>query len=356
MTHCNQNLAALITRPYICIGRLRRVVRLTVAVLLALALTVFMAPLALADQADPDSNPTVTMYAYRNLLESGDMLLFIYGNIPYASTPDALVTRAFIWRMIDSDNTTVLGQTVGYVSASNDPNGYGYNVYSMYWDSTDAPTWGQTYTIRLSGNPAVFDDPPIYDYTLQSSDYSSLTVQADVQAELASRVITTALDLNTRWGLTTLLTTELETGTVLSQNAGEGFFRGAIYGLQALAPSAFSLVALTISAADRSWSATYETTLQNQYAGTWVETAQTAGTDFFNTTYDLVSIIIVLVCVFGIVIANVIIANDVWIGMIDATFVAIMFARLGFYELSFLAFVAGVAWIYVSAKTFGMVR
>tara|TARA_Y100000310_G_scaffold333740_1_gene411901 strand:- start:1452 stop:2468 length:1017 start_codon:yes stop_codon:yes gene_type:complete len=312
----------------------------------------------LANQADPDSTPTlVQANVYRNLIDPGDQLYVFYANIPYGVLPDALVTEAFIWRLLDTDNTTVLGQTVGY--AYND-DGYGYNVFSMYFSASNAPTWDQPYIIRLSGNPSIFDTPPTYDFVLNSGDFSAITDNPGAQSELGLRILDIASDLQLRWALdeTTTLIFSQETGTVLSKR-GERFFRGAIFGFQAMAPSVFQVASSTITAFDRTWTTGYADNITGQYTGTFVATAQTAGSDFFGTGYDLLSIIMVLVIVTAIVIAHVtVLRTTVWAGMVDATLAAVIFARLGIPAalLTFMGLVGSISWVYISGKLWGVWR
>lgn len=314
---------------------------------------------ALADQANPDSTPdTATgilgFNVFRDSIEPGDQLYLIYASIPYAAVPDALVTEAFIWQL--RSGASVLAQTTGTAYQSN---GYGYNVYSMYFSATAAPTWEQEYTIRLAGNPTVFDVPPLYDYTLSTDDYNDSTTQAEAQSALALRIISIANDLDTRWGLTstTTLVNEQETGTVLSGN-GETLFRSAIYGLQAMAPAAFQIGVGTITATDREWETEYAANVTTQYSGTYIGTAQAAGATMFNKGYDLLSILFLLAFVVAIVVANVMIKSTIWAGLVDATLLAVLFARLGIPAvlLPFLGLIAALAWVYISAKTWGVVR
>lgn len=311
----------------------------------------------LADQDDPDSLPIlVQANAYRNILETGDQLYIFYANIPYSVLPDALVTEAFLWTLLDTDNVTVLGSTTG--TAFND-GGYGYNVYSMYFAAATAPTWDQTYTIRLAGNPAIFDDPPTVDFILDTGDFSGLTETTAVKDEIALRVIVIARDLFIRWALdiTTTLINEQETGTVLSAN-GETFFRGAIFGLQAMAPRAFQIAIGLITTEDREWDTEYADNITGQYAGTFVGTAQTAGADFFDKNYDLLSIIFTLGILVALVVGNLLITNNVWSGMVDVTLVAVLLARIGIPAvlLTFLGLVGAISWVYISAKLWGVLR
>jgi len=335
--------------------------RFRIGILLAVLVAVLLtATPVYADTADPDSPPIVTQKdIYRNIRETGDMLILIYANIPYASLPDTPVNETFIWRLIDTDGTTELGSTVGYPY---NESGYNQNLYSMYFTAAEVTTlgivWGTSYTIRLSGNPAVFDDVPIYNYTINAGDYSLAVTQADVQEEIAERVIVIAGLLDLEWGLSPAysLLTEAEASTVLSIY-GEAFFRGAINGLQAMAPAAFFSVIRDIDVADRTWTDEYTTNLTDQWSGTWVETATAAGQVLFGTTYDLLSIILLLGMSGGLLLGNIMLTGDHWNGLIDVSVIGIIGARLGMYDFAFLLLVAALCWIYISLKVwFGMIK
>lgn len=303
-------------------------------------------------QSLPDTDPpTPEVTVYRNLLETGDRLYLIYANIPYATTPTIPVTEAFIWQLIDTDNTTVLGQTVGSTWADNGLNGYGYNVYSMYFDAASALTWEALYSLKLTGTPYAFTVPPEYNYSLNVADYNSNTTQADNQADLAARILTLADDLNTRWSLTgsDKLLTETETGTALSTN-GEEVFRAAINGCQALAPGAFQLVVTDITAADRTWILNYSGNLSTQYDGTWIATSKDAGGDLFSATYDLLSIIFVLGMAIGIVYLNMKITNDHWNALMDVAILLVIAPRIDLIPLSFTALICAVFAIYEGTR------
>lgn len=320
-----------------------------------LVFTVIPGTIALADQADPDSTPTVEIDFYRNLLETGDVLCLIYANIPYASTPTASVGDAFIWSLIDTDNVTELGTDTGYAYVDN---GYGYNVFSMYFDADESLTWSGNYTVRLSGNPLVFADPPVYNYTVSSDDYSDITDSYLAQLELSFRLIAIAGQLDTEWGLDSSesLIYESEIGSLLSIY-GEVVFRNAIYGLQALCPMIFRFAVGDTEVTDRTYTEEYAENLSSQYAGTWVATAQQGGADLAGTSYDwmttMVCLVIAVVAVFG---GMALAAGDFWSGMVDGAIVLVGFARLGFFELAAVGLVAGMCWIYISGKMWSVWR
>jgi len=326
-----------------------------VPVIAALLAVLLYAVPAYADTPDPDSTPTVEgAYVYRNLLETGDRLFVVYANIPYATPPDTLVSNTFIWRLMSTDGTTELGSTVGYAYHDR---GYGYNVYSFYFDAAESITWGQEYIVRLTGNPAVFDDPPTYNFPLSAADYTVFEDSDLNKAELTNRIIILAADLDINWALASdySLLIDEETGTYLSIY-GQVVFRGAIYGVQALAPDAFRTSIVDINAPDREWEETYSENLTSQWSGTWVETAQEAGGDLFSLEYDLLSIIILIVVCFGVMIGDVMLTGDHWNGLIDVAVVMILGARLGQYGIGFLGLIAALAVIYIGAKIWGVMR
>jgi len=341
-----------------------KMLRLIIPLLVLIGLLVNSTP-AYANTPDPDSTPTVVQIdVYQNMREPGDWLVLIYATIPYGDIPDQPVTETFIWRMFDTDSVTELGSTVGYAYnvGTHQDDGFGYNVYSMYWDSANVTalgmTWNTSYPVRLSGNPAVFETPPVYNYTIGISDYSTETVQADVQLELAARVLSLANDLNVKWGLsaTYSLLIEEETGAKLS-TYGQAFFRGAIYGIQALAPGVFPAEIRLVDVAAREWDTEYSENVTGQWGGTWIDTAQAAGKALFGTDYDLLSVIMLLAMGTGLLIGNIMLTGDHWNGLVDVAVVMVMGARLGMYDLAFLILVAALCWMYIGTKIwFGMIK
>jgi hypothetical protein len=336
-----------------------RLCRLTTACVGVLAVCLVTNVLPAYATSLPDSTPTVEKFnVYRNVRQPGDMLLLIYGNIPYATPPIEPSSSTFVWRLFKTDNVTEIGAATPY--AYND-NGYGYNITSMYFNSANVTslgiTWGTAYPVRLSGNPTYFSASPIYNYVLSASDYSSLTVAASVQTELATRIFALATDLNIKWGLTAAysLLTETETGTVLSVY-GEAFFRNAIYGLQALCPSAFAYVVSDMDLTPRTFASTFVTVLENQWNGTWVDTAKNALNALFGTGYSLAWLLISLFACIVVLILDILVANDAWLGMLDASYVGIVATRLGFIGLGELALFTALIGAYGAARLWGVFR
>jgi len=329
----------------------RKLVQLMMACLIVVVALATVPAMPVLAAALPDDTPSIiSKKCYRNLLEAADFLVVIEANIPYAVPPTDPVTEVFLWDFIDTDGVTVLGSTVGWPYVDS---GYNYQCFSMYFSAAEGLIWDPTpsYNLRLSGNPLAFVTPPIYNYSITSSDYSTLIVSSEVQAELTLDILIMAADLDIRWGLPTSLRTDDETGVTLS-TFGQAYFRGAIYGIQNLAPQLFPLTVTTIDLTDRTWTDSYVTTLENQWVGTWVQTAKAAGGTLFAVAYDLLSIILLLGCIIGVFIGNTMVTNNHWNAAIDVAFVMVVTAKLGFYGLGFLGLVAALSVIYLGMRLF----
>jgi len=330
------------------------VVKYAAATLLALLSTLLFAAPALAYISLPSSTPNiVNKYLYRNVLETGDWLILVYENTPYTVTPDIDYSEAFVWRFKSAAETVEFARASGY---DYNDNGYGYNVISFYLNSANVTalglTWGSAYKLTLSGTPAAFATPPFYTIDISASDYSSLTATADVKAAIASRIILLAKDLDNKWGLTTdyFLVSEGDTATVLSLY-GQSFFRGAVYGLQAMAPAAFPLIVTSVNTADRTWTTTYATALANQYAGTVIETGITAGKVLTATTYNLFGLLGMLGILVVILFANWYLAGgNTWRNIAESPALLVISGRLAMVGMGELGLVVALIWLWISVK------
>lgn len=327
--------------------------RLLIALVLAmLAILSMVIPIAAAI-AEPDSPPTLEdIDIYRNVLETGDMLLLWLANIPYSTPPDVLVSDAFSWSYRSNDGLTEYGATTGY--AYND-NGYGYNVSSIYLTAAEVTAagivWGDPYKLRLTASPAHLPAYAPISYDILASHYSSLTVQSAVQAEIASRVITIAETLDVYWGTTTTtsLVEQTESGTKLS-TYGEAFFRGAVYGLQGMAPDAFAVVVTAVDVSARTFTTNYTDQLDDQYSGTWVETSREAGKALFGTDYDLWTVIMMVGMCVGLLFGNIYLTSNAWNGLMDVGVIMVFGARLAFYDFFFLLLITALLWVYIGTR------
>ncbi len=329
---------------------MKRLVALGLVAVLALATTLGAFAIAL-----PDSTPAVlSMKIYGGLLESGDQLAMVYFQNPYASVPTEPATDTYTWQFIDQDGSTVLGSTVGYDYVNS---GYGYQVISMYFPASAGIEWNPVspYAIRLRGNPISFATPPVYDFTVQPSNYSSLTDPAAIGTELAADILVICEDLDKKWDLSVSLISEEETGQVLS-TFGQAYFRGAIYSVQALAPALFPLAIRNIDVTARTWSNAYAVALGSQYAGTWIETAKAAGAELFGLDYDLPSLIMLLAMLVGVYFANIGLTNSQWNALMDVWFVLVISARIDLIGLAYVILLDALAVIYLGLRLKSLIR
>lgn len=253
----------------------------------AIFLIVFLAFLLIATPvyaiANPDNVDIPDRYVNRNILETGDMLLYGKYYVNYASVPDKSIDEAFYFQLLDTDGSTILATDIAYNYYNS---GYGYGVFSFYFTAAQAPTWSQVYTIRVSGNPSAFTDIPVYDFTLTLSDYTASTSTEDNQDEIYENVIDLANDLEDAWSVTLL--TSGDTKTVLDAD-GEQYFRKAIGGLQALAPDLFQINIGDPTYDTYNWTTNQATTYAERFDGTWIGDAIDDNATLFNINSQMIS-------------------------------------------------------------------
>jgi hypothetical protein len=260
---------------------------LKILIILMALLSPLWATTALAILA-PDSTPTITnVHANRNLLEvgspTGDILIYGDYNIPYGTVPtDASASEAFSFRLLNG--TTELGSTLPYCLINN---GYNKGVFSFHFSVADNITWGQAYTIRISENPAWFSTPSSYDYLMTTSAWTILTGQEENKADLTINIIAAAQRMQTTYPLYTFLESSYG-GTVLSSPTGAAYFRGAVYGIQAMAPNLFLVQTLGADNTSISHGTTQFDTYRGSHDADWVGVSTNATATQFGITPTMV--------------------------------------------------------------------
>jgi len=308
---------------------------------LALLVVLGGAP-AWADMADPDSISIEVVYANRNLMETGDSLYIAHYNVAYTSIPDDDIDQTFIFRLFDTDQTTLLGSAVAYPYVDN---GYGQGVVSFYFDAADAPTWEGEYFIRISGNPAFFSDPPSEDFQIQTSDYTNLTGQDANRSQVGDRVVSIAEDLEVAWDVTLL--DEQDMGIVLSSN-GEAYFRNSVNGLQAIAPELFFLQTVEVDYTERSWNTSQADTYRDRFGlGDFLGKGVGAGAHLFRMDTQLFSSGIILIVIFGLMGYSKRQFKTSHPGFVAAIIVTLGGAVMGWLNMVILAVIGLLCLIYV---------
>ncbi len=187
----------------------------------------------------PTSITISNVKAFRNLAETGDMLVVFHYAMPYASdnystTP---ASESVIFKLYDSDNATIKQTGSPYVNPFFNSNGYGEGVGSFYLEVADAPDWLSAITIQVAGLPAFFTLSK--NYTLTTSDYVTQTSQSDNQLLLKNYILLECDKLAASYSSTGIvLKSTSDTGIVLSPY-GDLYFRGAVEDLQTLCPTLF---------------------------------------------------------------------------------------------------------------------
>ncbi|MFA5389539.1 MAG: hypothetical protein WC312_07330 [Candidatus Omnitrophota bacterium] len=307
--------------------------------------------------ADPDSKPKIVYkWAWRNVMETGDMLIILEESIPYATTPAIICSEAFIFRLLGTDGVTPIGEALTY---DYNDYGYGYNVVGFYFSAAAAPAWGQNYYIAISGTPAAFTSPPNYIYQMNASDYSSLTDAEEVENDIESKILLMANDIDIRWalGASYSLLEESELGTVLSIY-GEAFFRGALYSVQGYAPDIFRLVISNLpgtALTDRDWDDGYSSNLTSQYPGNDLDAGMSAGNNFLDVDYNLFGLLITLGIACCVTIVGLVVAGDWWGAFAGSIGPLVVCTRMGLFGMGELALITAICWLFLSAKVWKLI-
>ena len=145
--------------------------------------------------------------------------------------------------------------------------------------------------------------PLKWNTSLTAGMYTSVTAQTDNQTDLASQIYTIgsilATDFNEK------LFTLVGSRQVLTSD-GETYFRGAINGLQSMAPALFAIQQNTLDLSSTAWttSSTW-TNYLTRFNGTWVGTAMTATGNQFGMSGNMAMglIFIVPACMIFLIIS-----------------------------------------------------
>lgn len=324
--------------------------RLVTALLMALSTTLFYAVPVLAIGA-PDSDPTVSnIHVNRNLLVTGDVL--IYGDyfIPYAAIPTEPAGDTYIISVIE-DGVGEVGSVTPY-SAFFEQNGYNHGVFGLYFD--DDITWGNAYTIRIAQSPAYFATPLYWDNAISSSSYTAMTDQESNQAELTLNIISAAERLEVAYPDETILESGPD-GTVLASPDGENYFRGAINGIQYMAPSLFYIQQMTNDVEPQTWTTAQFDTYEARFAGTWAgDEADATATQWGSTTQATMAFFFTLplagICIF----LGLIKFKKAESGYMASMLVILMGTMMGWFPTAILASIYQLCAIYLSFVLFFM--
>jgi hypothetical protein len=318
---------------------------LWMAALLAIALTVLYPVGAAA--AYPTANQTSIneTYCWRNVLETGDMLILsryavTYNNMTPMNTTD--ISETYLFRLMDTTNTHELGAVEAYPFIDR---GFGVGAVSWYFSNATAPAWGGQYWIRIEGKVPMFTSPTTYSTEIAAASYSTLTDENEVAEDLASTVLSMADDLGLTWIPNILMTLSVETGTILS-TYGETYFRSVIPGLQGMAPSIFEIGFEDPDYDAAGFNTTAATTNQDRLKPTGLGTAIQGFSDLFDWTFSITAAIpIIIVCIALIIIGAV--QGNMLSGLVSSSIVLVAASWAGWFPPMVMAIIAFFCVAYI---------
>lgn len=325
-----------------------RLKRCKIILLIPLLVSLVYATPVLATE-QPDTTPVISeFYANVYVIEEDDVVIYGLYNLPYSSLPDEDAEDTYIFRLIDTDNTTQLGVITPFVQFDS---GYNEGVFGFYFDADDALTIDQNYIIRISQNPAFFDDPQSYDYVMPLSAWTSETTNLGNQAEVTINIISIAEELEDAHD-ETLLESSVG-GTVLSDPTGETYFRGAIYGIQAMAPDLFLVQTLGWDTEDSGWTTDKFDEYGTRFSGTFIGTStDNTSATFGLDTQTLMSLIFALPIIVGTAIVCQIKFRKIEPSYMVAALVLILVALMGWIDPALFALVYQLFAMYIGYLCF----
>jgi hypothetical protein len=270
---------------------------ITLGLAVALLVTGLFPTSAWADEAAPTNLQFESVKVFHNVIEEDDFVLIFHYNIHYdASQPDEPANKVFTFRLLDTDGATYLGAIVPYAYFNS---GYDQGCGAFYFTVDDAPDWEGAYVVKITGNPEYFSSPPVASRTLVTSDYSQLESQEENQTLLGNYVLDIAKDLEINWSTTLTYISDL--GELLN-TAGESYFRGAITGLQSMAPQIFLIQTSSPTYEETPWTSAkgeeYKARFEETSIGHFV---QDIG-DFFHVPWNVITGMAIVAGMFAVAI------------------------------------------------------
>jgi hypothetical protein len=216
--------------------QVKRGVFLTVVALVSMLL--ISAPV-LAFLTNPVSMSMIKARWFQNCSSTNGRELVFVTRIEYSgSYPTTSGSETIMYRVYDTDGTTLISSTAPYTFSSFATNGYGYIISGMHFTDADGIAWGGAYKLTISGLPSYFTGLTPVTYTFDASHWNTDNATQEVQqSALEEYIYELADDFNGYYPSAPLITT---TGGQTSLTIyGESYLTGAIPGLYALCPDLY---------------------------------------------------------------------------------------------------------------------
>lgn len=252
---------------------MRRVLRLA---LILGALLLAALPSSAFAIANPDSFSIVSAYGYGGVLETGDILVIIRYDVEYGTLPTETASQSVLGRYFDASASLYRREAAPFVYVNS---GYGQGVISLYFTATQASGFSITHTdadsAEVSGNPSLFASPW---KVLTPITWRTLGSQSQLETDVAN--IGLELEEQSEWATVSLV--QAVSGTNKLTADGEDYFTNAIPNLQQMAPGIFTAALVSADFIERDFTQSYQTTLENTFAGTRFENIFANAADWLN--------------------------------------------------------------------------
>jgi hypothetical protein len=297
--------------------------------------------------SQPDETPKFTeVHVNRNLITTGDAMIYGMYELHYHTIPDVAADQTYIISVMNSAKTITYGFTTPFVYHDK---GYGKGAISIYL-APDTITWEQSLYIRIAQVPDQFETPVNTDISVLANKYTTFTTQSDNQAEVAANLFTIGQTLETEYDAQFFTNSD---GRNVLTDPGEAYFRGAIPGLQGVAPDLFLIQTDAIDFATKQYTTEQFTTYQTRFTGTWVGSAMDAGGDMLGMGGNtFMMFIFTLPLCIGAVVFTSLKFKKSEPGFILAALFMIMAAIMGWMPMALFATVFQLFGIYIGYLLF----
>jgi hypothetical protein len=215
--------------------------RLVISATLALLAVLLIAVPVYAALVNPTSMSVVSVSAFRNLAEPGDVAIVFHadieysGNLTYPTTP---ASSTMLFRLYGADGTTLLSTVTPTNYSLFETYGYGDSISCFYFPASENLTWGSAFKINLYGLPAYFSGLSPVTINMASSDWNSEnTSQENQRTAFYDYIVELGGTLSTIYPDVPLLVTT--DGNVALSVYGESYLASAITGIYSLCPQLF---------------------------------------------------------------------------------------------------------------------
>ncbi len=253
--------------------------------------------------SDPDALPSIDrVLAYQGVLETGDLLIVVEYDLPYASTPTEIVSDTYFATFRRA--TTVLNSVEPFAFNNK---GYGVGVFSFYWTasevSTDSIEFSNTnsedYKVTLQGKVGVFPG------SVPSTTTGTITWDTSGTAGLQSYISDHAyvLENNSAWAANSQDLIANTVGVNQLTDTGAEYFSNAVPQSRNMVPDLFPSGVTAIGFTEETFSDSHNNSINDFWAtdGNWVDQRFQTLADRYEAPKSVITSMVALFFMFLIV-------------------------------------------------------